>query len=93
MLVRFLDYTLDYFTGELIFSAPVDISDEDFNPNVIVVNYETAQEAERNITYGGRVQAQLLDDRIQIGSTFVHEDGSSLVGGTEQNQVLSLIHI
>ena len=87
VLVRFLDYTLDYFTGELIFSAPVDISDEDFNPNVIVVNYETAQEAERNITYGGRVQAQLLDDRIQIGSTFVHEDGSSLVGGTEQNQV------
>ena len=87
VMVRFLDYTLDYFTGDLIFSQPVDVSDENFNPNVIVVNYETAEEAERNITYGGRVQTQLLDDRLQIGSTFVHEDGSSLVGGTEQNQV------
>lgn len=87
VMVRFLDYTLDYFTGELIFSQPVDVSDENFNPNVIVVNYETSQDAERNITYGGRVQTQLLGDRLQVGSTFVHEDGSSLVGGTEQNQV------
>ena len=33
------------------------------------------------------MQTQILDDKIQIGSTFVHEDGSSLSGGVEQNQV------
>ena len=87
VMVRFLDYTLDYFTGELIFRRPVDVSDIDFNPNVIVVDYETSEDAERNITFGGRVQTQILDDKIQIGSTFVHEDGSSLSGGVEQNQV------
>ena len=87
VMVRFLDYTLDYFTGELIFRRPVDVSDIDFNPNVIVVDYETSEDAERNITFGGRVQTQILDDKIQIGSTFVHEDGSNLSGGIEQNQV------
>jgi len=35
-LVRYLDYTLDYFTGEIIFRLPVDATDANFNPNVIV---------------------------------------------------------
>lgn len=87
VMVRFLDYTLDYFTGQLIFRKPVDVSDIDFNPNVIVVDYETSEDAERNITFGGRVQTQFMDDKVQIGSTFVHEDGSSLAGGVEQNQI------
>ena len=87
VMVRFLDYTLDYFTGQLIFRLPVDVSDAEFNPNVIVVDYETAEDVERNITFGGRVQTQVLNDKVQIGSTFVHEDGSSLRGGVEQNQV------
>ncbi len=87
IMVRFLDYTLDYYTGQLIFRLPVDVSDAEFNPNVIVVDYETAEDAERNITFGGRVQAQVLNEKVQIGSTFVHEDGSNLQGGIEQNQI------
>ncbi|WP_418152465.1 hypothetical protein AB8615_00005 [Litorimonas sp. RW-G-Af-16] len=87
VLVRYLDYTLDYLTGQLIFRLPVDATDANFNPNVIVADYETSQDAERNITFGGRVQGQLMNDKVQIGSTFVHEDGSSLAGGAEQNQI------
>ena len=86
-LVRYLDYTLDYYTGELIFRLPVDATDFDFNPNVIVVDYETSEDAERNVTFGGRVQTQILDDKVQIGSTFVHENGSALDGGSKQNMV------
>jgi len=86
-LVRFLDYTLDYFTGELIFRLPVDATDADFNPNVIVVDYETSEDAERNITAGGRVQAQFLDDKLQVGSSFIHENGSALAAGVESNQI------
>ena len=86
-LVRFLDYTLDYFTGELIFRLPVDATDADFNPNVIIVDYETSEDAERNITAGGRVQTQILDDRVQIGSTFTHENGSALAAGVKSNQI------
>jgi len=86
-LVRFLDYTLDYLTGELLFRLPVDVSDGAFNPNVIVVSYETANESERNITAGGRVQAQLLDNRIQIGSSFVSEGGASDRPNSRSNQI------
>ena len=86
-MVRFLDYTLDYLTGELIFRLPVDVSDFDFNPNVIVVDYETSEDAERNLTFGGRVQAEFMDDRLRIGSTFVREDGSALVSESKSTMV------
>ena len=87
LMVRFLDYTLDYLTGELIFRQPVDVSDFDFNPNVIVVDYETSEDAERNLTFGGRVQAEFIDDRLRVGSTFVKEDGSSLVSGSKSTMI------
>jgi len=86
-LVRYLDYTLDYYTGELIFRLPVDATDANFNPNVIIVDYETSEDAERNITAGGRIQAQILNDKIQIGSTFTHENGSALAAGVKSNQI------
>jgi uncharacterized repeat protein (TIGR01451 family) len=86
-LVRYLDYTLDYFTGKLIFRLPVDATDSDFNPNVIVVDYESSEDAERNITAGGRVQAQFLNDKLQVGSTFTHENGSSIAAGSKSNQI------
>jgi len=86
-LVRYLDYTLDYYTGQLIFRLPVDATDADFNPNAIVVDYETSEDAERNITAGGRVQAQFMDDKIQVGTTFTHENGSALSAGAKSNQI------
>jgi len=46
-MVRFLDYTLDYLTGELLFRLPVDVSDAEFNPKVIVVDYETSDAAKQ----------------------------------------------
>ena len=86
-MVRFLDYTLDYLTGELLFRLPVDVSDAEFNPNVIVVDYETSEQTERNITAGGRVQAQILNDRVQVGSTFVSEGGAADRPNSRSNQV------
>lgn len=82
---RFLDYTIDYLTGDIVFRLPVDATDVDFNPNVIVATYETTQDAERNVTFGGRAQTQLLGDKVQIGATFVQEDGSALTSGAKQN--------
>ncbi|GHB05667.1 hypothetical protein GCM10009069_30090 [Algimonas arctica] len=81
-LVRFRDYTLDYFTGELIFSFPVALSDADFNPNVIIVDYETSEQVERNITFGGRAQATLLDGQLKLGVNVISEDGSHVSAGS-----------
>lgn len=81
-LVRFRDYTLDYLTGELIFNFPVALSDADFNPNVIVVDYETSERVERNITFGGRAQATLLDGRLRLGMNLISEAGSTVSAGS-----------
>lgn len=86
-MVRYLDYTLDYLTGELIFRLPVDATDFDFNPNVIVATYETSEDAERNITAGGRVQAELLEGKLSVGSSIVSENGSNLTRGSKQLMV------
>ena len=86
-LIRHLDYTLDNLTGEIIFRLPVDVSDSGFNPNVIVVDYETSQDAERNTTFGGRVQKQIMNGKVQIGSTFVHEGGNSNMAGGEADMI------
>ncbi len=86
-LVRFIDYTLDYLTGELIFSFPVAVSDADFNPNVIIADYETAEDAERNVTFGGRLETKLLGDKIKLGASFVSENGNSLAAGSKQTLI------
>lgn len=81
-LTRYRDYTLDYLTGRLIFNFPVNISDAEFNPNVIIVDYETSAETERNLTVGGRLQATLLGDRLRIGTNLISEGGSALAAGS-----------
>lgn len=81
-LVRFRDYTLDYLTGELIFSFPVALSDADFNPNVIIIDYETSERVERNITFGGRAQATLFDGQLRLGANIISEDGSAISAGS-----------
>ncbi len=86
-LIRHLDYTLDNLTGELIFRLPVDVSDSGFNPNVIVVDYETSSDSERNLSYGGRIQKQIMDGRVQIGSTFVHEGGNGNQSGGKSDMI------
>lgn len=86
-LVRHLDYTIDNLTGEIIFRTPIDVADGGFNPNVIVVDYETSHDSERNLSYGGRVQKQLMDGRVQIGSTFVHEGGNGNNAGGKSDMI------
>ena len=72
---RHLDYTIDYLTGEIIFRLPVDVSDARFNPNVIVVDYETRKDAERNMTYGGRAAAHIAGGKVTVGASYIHEEG------------------
>lgn len=86
-LVRHLDYRLDTQSGELIFRLPVDVTDSAFNPNVIVVDYETSKNAERNLSYGGRVQAQLRGGKVRVGSTFAHEGGNTNSAGAKGDMV------
>ena len=80
VLVQYTDYTLNYDTGELILRVPVDATDPNFNENVLVIDYETFSEAERNLTYGGRAAIRSEDGRVEAGVTHIHEEGGEEAG-------------
>jgi uncharacterized repeat protein (TIGR01451 family) len=73
ILVRHIDYEIDYELGTLFFKEPVPSQDFDFNPLVIVAEYETLGDGSRTLTYGGRVAAYLDDNRGEIGVTLWRE--------------------
>ncbi|MEO1304045.1 MAG: hypothetical protein AAFV37_03640, partial [Pseudomonadota bacterium] len=76
-LNRYIDYEIDYVTGELFFRQPISVTDETLNPNVIVVDYETADSGTRGVTAGLRGSVNLGTDRVKAGITLIHEDDGS----------------
>ena len=76
-LSRNTDYTIDYEQGTLFFKSPVLSTDDDFNPVYIVVDYEAEDSDDKDATYGGRLGLKLLDDKVVVGGTHVHEGGQN----------------
>ncbi len=88
LLNRYTDYEIDYVTGELFFRYPVAAADAALNPNVIVVDYETSEAAERGITAGLRAAKRFANGKAQVGVTAIHEeDGAS--EGTDGSELIA----
>ena len=71
-LTRFVDYSIDYARGTLLFKRRVASRDDTFNPQFIVVRYETAS-GDGEVTSGGRVALRSSDGAVELGSTIVRE--------------------
>ncbi len=82
-LRRWIDYDIDYASGELVFRRPVDVADDAFNERVIVIDYETVGEGERSLTAGGRAALHTADGRSEVGLTLVHDGAASTTTGME----------
>jgi hypothetical protein len=67
---RFVDYELEPYTGEILFTSPVPSLDQNLNPISIRVSYEMDQGGARFWVSGidGSVK---VDDRLRVGGTFV----------------------
>ncbi|MDJ0919748.1 MAG: hypothetical protein QNI84_01360 [Henriciella sp.] len=78
ILNRYSDYEIDYETGELFFRLPVEATDAGFNPNVILVDYETTNIADRKITAGGRAAVRFADGAAETGVTIISQNDGSL---------------
>lgn len=76
---RSLDYTIDYDAGTIWFKSPVFSTDANFNPNIIVVKYEVLDSSGAPYNYGGRGAVRVLDNKVELGMTHVHEEAD---GGT-----------
>lgn len=90
-LLRFLDYSIDYSSGTLFFKSPVYSRDENFNPIFIVAEYESEDDADESITYGGRGAFRFWDDRVEVGATLIHESPANAaadLGGLDAAIVL-----
>ena len=72
-LFRYLDYSIDYESGTIFFKFPVFSRDENFNPNFIVAEYESFDAADQAYNYGGRAAARFLGNKVEIGTSYIHE--------------------
>ena len=74
-LTRYLDYDIDFVTGELLLRLPIAAADDADSYNVLVIEYETSAPVERNVVAGGRAAFVFGDGRAQAGLTYIHEQG------------------
>jgi len=79
-LTRHVDYSIDCDEGTLFFKSPVYSRDADFNPVYIVVEYESDDRSEEAFTYGGRGAARMLDGRVEVGASYIHEGPTNADG-------------
>ncbi len=77
---RFVDYTIDYDEGTMFFKEPVDSQDYDMNPIYIVIDYEAYDDSDSSFNYGGRAAVKVLDGRVRIGVTGIHEESVGKTG-------------
>lgn len=79
-LQRHLDYDIDYSDGSLFFKRPIPSKDVSFNPTFIVARYETRAASRSELNYGGRAALKVLDQRIEIGASHIHEKSGVVEG-------------
>ena len=84
-LSRYLDYTIDYDRGRLIFKQPIFSQDENFNPIFIEVEYEVAREGVDEEIVGGVRAAYRIDQQdSEVALTYISDatqgQGGDLVG-------------
>ncbi len=72
-MTRNIDYNIDYDAGTLSFKQPVPSKDANLNLVYIVVDYETRSDNVEEWTYGGRGAIKLLDDKLEIGATYINQ--------------------
>ncbi len=73
-LTRFVDYTIDYDVGSIIFKQPVFSQDDLFNPIFIEVEYEVeGTGASDDVIAGGRLAYRLDEQDSELAVTYVDD--------------------
>ncbi len=84
VLVRHIDYDIDYLAGTLRFREPILSRSSSLDPQFIIAEYEVDGIGQRVNNGGGRVKWQSPDQKLQIAATAIHDetddDKTNLVG-------------
>lgn len=73
-LKRNSDYVIDYSDGTLYFKGPISSTDDAFNPQYIVVEYEVESGGELGYVAGGRAGVKLLNNAVKAGVTAITQN-------------------
>ncbi len=80
VLVRFIDYQIDYQAGTLLFKRPVPAADATHNPVFLMVTYEGRGGGDQRLVGGVRASLDALGwsglhvDSLRLGVTAIHAD-------------------
>jgi uncharacterized repeat protein (TIGR01451 family) len=80
LMTRYVDYSIDYFSGTLFFRQPVLVQDENFNPQRIVAKYELTGEQEEMLG-GGRVAVHDENKKLELGLSGIEDNTVGAEGG------------
>jgi hypothetical protein len=69
-LTRDIDYVIDYSDGTIYFKGPIASTDDAFNPQYIVAEYEVDNGDNLGYIAGGRAGVKLLDNKVRAGVTY-----------------------
>jgi uncharacterized repeat protein (TIGR01451 family) len=86
VLVRHIDYDIDYVAGTLRFRAPVLSRSSLLDPQIIIADYEVDGIAQRVINAGGRATWTNTAKTLTVGASVIHDEtdtGKTNVGGID----------
>ncbi|WP_290524083.1 hypothetical protein [Alcanivorax sp.] len=72
-LTRYVDYSVNYFTGDIRFHDVIPTRDENLNPVYVRVNYNVEGDAEEYSVLGARLNYDLTD-QLQVGVSRTQDD-------------------
>jgi uncharacterized repeat protein (TIGR01451 family) len=86
ILVRHIDYDIDYLSGTVRMREPILSRDSNQNPQFLVIEYEVDGTAGRSLNAGGRVAWRSADQKLQVAATAIQDKDDrnrTLIGGAD----------
>ncbi|MEQ1548917.1 MAG: hypothetical protein ABL918_09775 [Chakrabartia sp.] len=77
VLVRHIDYDIDYIAGTLRFREPILSRTSGLDPQFIIADYEVDGVAQRVTNAGGRVTWANKDKTISVGASVIHDESET----------------
>jgi hypothetical protein len=86
LLLRHIDYDIDYTGGTLFFREPIFARDTDLNPVFIVADYEVENGGDEELNAGGRAAAKFAGGKVEAGVSLIRDaqtEGETDLGGLD----------
>lgn len=75
-LTRYVDYAVNYFTGDLRFADVVPSVDGNLNPIYVRISYNVAGNANRYLVWGARIKERITD-RFAVGASHTRDENTT----------------